>query len=333
MKIPKIIKWEFWPFWFFYIPVYAKWISLGIKARSFMFFTASNPSMEMGGFGDYSKFATLETLPQEYKPLTYFITGDNKKQKILNHNIDYPFILKPDRGERGYGVEKIDNEASLEHYLKNAVDEIILQEYVPYAIEVGVMYHRIPGNNNGEITSVVIKEFLSTTGDGSSTLQELFKKGNRTKFYLDLLFEKYEHRLNEVLNQHEYIELEAIGNHCRGTAFLNGNHLINEQLVEVFDKISLKMEDHFFGRFDLRVSSYEDLYNGKNIKIMEVNGANSEPAHIYDPSMRIMEAYRVLFSHWQNLYEVSIVNRNKGIEYMPLGVGIKKLRTHTNSKG
>ena len=60
----------------------------------------------------------------------------------------------------------------------------------------------------------------------------------------------------------------------------------------------------------------EDLYTGQNIKIMELNGANSEPAHIYDPKMPILKAYRFLFNHWSNLYQISVRNHENGINYI-----------------
>ena len=326
----KIIRWEFWPYWLFYIPVYVKYLYLGVKARSFVFFSAANPGMLMGGFSSYSKFEVLDRLSSAYKPKTFLVGPDEDKIKeILNSNgIDFPFILKPDVGERGFGVAKIDNEAELKIYLSKADPVLVLQEYVNYPLEIGVMYHRIPGEAKGKISSVVIKEFLSTTGDGKSTLSELFRKGERSKLYIDLLEKRFRHRLDEILPKGKHLELESIGNHCRGTKFLNGNHLINNELLDVFDKISHNIGNHFFGRYDLRVASLEELYKGETIRIMEVNGANSEPAHIYDPSMKLIAAYRSLFEHWQNLYDVSIVNHRKGIDYMPLGKAIRLLRSH-----
>ena len=87
----------------------------------------------------------------------------------------------------------------------------------------------------------------------------------------------------------------------------NGFFVINNDKIEGFN----------FGRFDLRVSSLDNLYKGKDIKIMEVNGANSEPAHIYDPEMKLFTAYKAVFQHWNNLYEVSIQNAKKGHTYTP----------------
>lgn len=330
--MPKWLKWEFWPYWFFYIPVYFKWIYLGIKARSLIFFSAANPLMEMGGFASYSKFDVLEKVPQQYKPKTFIIEGENPvdqvKDILSKENISYPIILKPDIGERGLGVAKVKNEDEVFSYFENATDQIILQEYVPFSIELGVMYHRVPTKPQGEITSIVVKDFLTVVGDGKSTLKKLFASHHRTRYYYDMLCVDFKYELDTVLVLGEKKELVSIGNHCKGTTFLDGNHLINDRLLAVFDEISSQIEGFYFGRYDLRVKSLDDLYKGKNIKIMELNGANSEPAHIYDPNMSLFKAYKALFAHWSNLYEVSKANHKNGIEYMSLRQGILKLQAH-----
>jgi hypothetical protein len=57
--------------------------------------------------------------------------------------------------------------------------------------------------------------------------------------------------------------LEPIGNHCRGTIFRDKGDLISDPLCEVFDTISKSIEGFYYGRFDLRVRSMEDLIKGE----------------------------------------------------------------------
>jgi hypothetical protein len=59
---------------------------------------------------------------------------------------------------------------------------------------------------------------------------------------------------------------------------------------------------------------------------MELNGVGSEPAHIYQPGFSIREAYRVLFFHWKQLFEISRKNRKLGVEYMSLSEAWSKYR-------
>jgi hypothetical protein len=41
------------------------------------------------------------------------------------------------------------------------------------------------------------------------------------------------------------LKVEPIGNHSRGTKFLDGTHLINEELVDVFRQIAQPLDGFF----------------------------------------------------------------------------------------
>jgi hypothetical protein len=332
MKLHKILKWEFWPVWVFYVPVYAYWAWLAFRARSWSFFTASNPTMEMGGFFDYSKYKILMQIPLEFRPITILIhtneSLENALMKIQNADIEFPCIIKPDKGERGFGVEKIDNKAQLQQHLeKYKAFDLVAQELIDEPLEFGVMYYRFPNEATGNINSVVQKEFLFLTGDGKTTFQNLLLQNQRTLYHYEMLCQLHQKKLQMILAKGEVFQLISIGNHSRGTTFLNANSLINKDLVDIFDKISNQIEGYYFGRYDLRVKTIEDLYAGK-VKIMELNGANSEPAHIYDPNMGIWEAYKHLLGQWKILWKISVQNHKKGIPYMPIGEMIKKIRAN-----
>ena len=293
---------------------------MSLKAGSLAFFTAANPLMKFGGFVDYSKYNVLKAINKKYLPVTAFFEKADASivlKKLEELQLHFPIILKPDRGERGFGVEKIDTEKDLTQYFEKygELEALILQEYIDFPVEVGVMYSRKASEEKGKITSVVLKEFLTITGNGKNTLEILFHTDNRASFYVDTLLTTYKDELQTILPNGKQKELVTIGNHCRGTTFLNANHLINEQLHQVFDDISLPIKGFHFGRYDLRVPALQDLYKGENIKIMELNGAASEPAHIYDPTMPIIKAYKYLFAHWQRLYEISIENHKNGKSY------------------
>jgi hypothetical protein len=291
--------------------------------------------MELGGFIDYSKWSILEKIAAEYLPKGKLFKQSNISEVhkwINSSNIKFPLIFKPDRGERGFQVEKIDNKLQMNNYLKKIDRDFIVQEYIDFPLEFGVMYSRIPSEEKGAIHSVVHKEFLTVTGDGKSTLQELFQKGRRTKYHYDLIVDMYNDQLDLVLNANEKKELVSIGNHCRGTTFLDATHLINDQLLNTFDKIALPIDGFYFGRFDLRVPSIEDLYNGTNIRIMELNGVNSEPAHMYDPDMPLLKAYQIMFNHWALIYKISRINHENGVPYASFGETYKRVITHLRNK-
>ena len=331
-RLFKIYKWEFWPFWIFYIPISFYWAYSFIRTRAMFYFSATNPAMEMGGFIDYSKIDFFGNIPEGILPNMVFVSTEKDKENIEKtlaiKGLEFPLIAKPDKGERGKGVTKVKTLESLQAYLAAAKDRVILQEFITHPLEFGIMYYRLPNENKGHITSIVQKEFLTVCGDGKSTIRELMRSNQRTALYEDHVALSYPELLEQIPAQGEKKLLEPIGNHCRGTVFRNANHLINEQLEEVFDSISKQIDGFYFGRYDIKVTSLEDLYAGKNIILMELNGANSEPAHIYDPDMNIFTAYKHLFRHWRLMYKISVQNHKRGVQYMHRKIAFPRLVQH-----
>ncbi len=330
--IIKKTNFEFWPYWFAYIPVYFYYIYLSIRSKSLTFFTVANPGIYLGGFVGESKKNILQKINPAYLPPTVYCKHEWSQEQIaqlvLEKNIQYPFIAKPDVGERGSNVEKINNQAQLNQYISSITEDFIIQSFIDFECELGIMYYHYPDGTKSGINSVVIKEYLTIVGDGVQTIAQLIKNHLRAQGRLDYLLAKFSQRLNEILPANEKLLLEPIGNHIRGTKFLNGNHLINEKLVQVFDNIAKPIEGFYIGRFDLKVKSIADLYEGKNIQIMELNGVSSEPAHIYDPSTFIVKAYNALFTHYKLIYIIAKQNIKRGHTYVPFWLVWKQIRMH-----
>jgi regulator of replication initiation timing len=278
--------------------------------------------METGGLFGASKFKQLSYLSTELKPKTVFISENETFSSVLtrlkNADLTFPLIAKPDKAERGVGVKLIDSEQVLNVYFDTVNFEFIIQEYIDFPFEAGVLFYRFPNKQKRTISSIVIKDFLKVIGDGKKSIESLLLENDRAK----LIFEKIKQRLGEKLkvipNKGEEILIEPIGNHNRGTKFLKGNFLIDEKLIQIFNKIATQIPDFYYGRFDLKSTSLHDFQMGKNIKIVEVNGVNSEPAHIYDPSMKLFEAWKILFKHWNIIYKISEQNKLKGHQTMSL---------------
>lgn len=333
-KIYKLLHWEFWNWWFFYFPVYIYYIYLSLRTRSPTFFSTLNPGMAMAGLLAYSKKHILDQLKPEYRVKDIFFDCQKDRKNIPHFletmPLNYPLVAKPNCGERGKNVFKINSETDLAKHLKETKHDLLLQEYIDYPLELGVLYHYDPRKKQANITSIVQKQFLSVVGDGRSNILELVLKDARKRLYLKHL-QNQNIDLNCVLADKQAKILEHIGNHRRGTIFLNANRLINPQLVEVFEKISTSIQGFYYGRFDCKVSSLKDLYAGKNIKIMEVNGANSEPAHIYHPKTSIWKAYQELFKHWNIIRRISVYNHQQGFKYLSLSDAVKQIINHLRS--
>ena len=300
----KLFYWEHWPSFMFYTPLLPYYIYKTIKAGNLFYHAAANPGIRYGGNGTESKYETLQLIPKKYIPTSIFIQSkydfNNVLDKIKEFQLTFPLIAKPDIGFRGYLVKKINSEKELEIYLKKNRLNTIVQEYIDYKNECGIFYHRIPGNSKGQITSITLKKFPSITGNGTSTLAELIKNDKRAFLYFDLMTNIHQKRMNSIPELNQTIPLSVIGNHSKGTQFLNGNHLINNKLTSVFDSLSNDINGWYFGRIDLKYSTIEELNKGENFKILEINGVISEPTHIYDSSkISYFKALKVIKKHWE----------------------------------
>lgn len=328
----KLTSWEYWPFGIIQAPMFVYWIWYALKERSLLYFSASNPSILTGGMMGESKFDVLNLVPEEVKPKTVLIKLPSSREQVLEemkkNALTFPVIFKPDLGERGWMVRRINTEQEIDKYLTEIKIDFLIQVLVELPLEFGVYYVRFPSEENGFVNSIVVKEFLFIEGDGEKNIQQLILEKDRAKLQWKTLKEVYKDQLDEVLACGKRIELISIGNHCLGTKFLNGNHLITEKLSASFDTISKQVKDFYFGRYDLRCASLQDLENG-NVKIVELNGCGAEPAHIYQPGSSLWDAIRVLITHWKNMYRISTENHRRGVPYLSLKEGreiYKKLK-------
>jgi hypothetical protein len=321
----RLRSWEYWPFWVVQFPLAIYWLWLSIKARSMFFFSAANPGIALGGMFGESKYTILQRMPPAVTPKTILIkmpaTTEAVIGQVTSSGFSFPLVFKPDIGERGFLVKRIFTRDDVDRYLQNLTVNFIAQELVDLPLECGVFYTRFPGEAEGKVTSLTIKEMLSVTGDGHATVQKLILQSDRAKLQWSKLKEMHQDQLHKILQEGEVLELNPIGNHCLGTTFLNGNRYITPALSASFDRISKQLGNFYFGRFDLKCSSLDDLEKG-NVKILEVNGCGAEPSHIYQPGYSLRVAYRDLFTHWENLFRISIQNKSRGYAYTPFREGV-----------
>lgn len=315
----KFTAWEFWPMWVLYVPVFVQHFWLSAKAKNLFFFLKTNPAINEGFILSDSKYNTLQLVPNDKLPTTIFIKKGSSVLKVTEEmrqkSLDFPVILKPDIGFRGLGVQKIDNENQLTQALKHLKVDYLIQEYVGYPIEIGIFYYRIPSEEKGHIPSITLKEFLTITGDGTSTFEELIDKNPRAILQKEKLKRNFPQLFSTVIPNGESHVVEVIGNHNRGTKFINANNLFDERLLSVFDALNREMPGFYFGRFDIKAKSIEDLKLGINFKILEVNGVGAEPTHVYDPDYKLMKAWKEMLFLWRVIYRISIENKKAGEKF------------------
>ena len=88
------------------------------------------------------------------------------------------------------------------------------------------------------------------------------------------------------------------------------------------------MDEVYYGRFDIKYNTWEELLQGKNIKILEMNGVASEPIHVYDQNVPIRDKYKTFYGLWKTIYEISDIQRSRGIDPINVFAAYKIIREY-----
>ena len=312
------LSFEFWPPTIFYIPLIPYYAFLSLKHGSPLAPFYANPEIKNGGLIGESKWDFLKYLntnaPSTLKAMKIPIQIDFSKARELidKEGFSYPFILKPDVGQRGFGVRIIRDDFDLMEYLLLADFEMIIQNLSRLPHEAGVFYIRNPNDTEGQIYSITDKRFPTVSGDGKSKLGDLILNDKRARIIASTYFSRHRDDLDKVPPAGQIVPLTECGNHCQGTIFINGTSLNSTDLQKAIDRISRQLPNFYFGRLDIRYKDADSLKKGHSFEIIEINGAGAEATHIWDAKTTLREAYRDLFEQWRRLFEVgSAVKRAK----------------------
>lgn len=327
--------WEFLPAWLANMPVYGFYGWFAARARHLFFFSNVNPAIPLGGALGESKFAILDLLPSEVRPVSLFVPAHRSFEAVeaglQRSGLKYPIIAKPDVGERGFLVRKIDSREALQQHLALFPVPFILQEFLNMPLELSLLFHRFPESGKVQITSICLKEFLHVRGDGRRTVAELMADDVRAGQQLKRFRHEHADLLAHVPADGESLLLEPIGNHCRGTKFLDGNDLLDATLQDSINRICSRLKGIHYGRFDLKCDSLDALRRG-DFKVMELNGVLGEPAHVYDPRVGMWRAYGEFYRHWRLLYQLHRAQSQQGVHPTPHREGIRLVQNYFRYK-
>lgn len=326
----RLFDWEHWPHKVLYAPLAPFWLWYIIRSGSVWFFTPSNPKLTFGGMEGEPKKEMYDLLPDHLYPATCNITPGDSFETVLKRlsskNIRFPLIVKPEVGGQGILFRKIDSAQQLHDYHKKIPVEYILQELVHYPMEVSIFYYRYPDQPKGAITGFLYKIPLQLTGDGKHSIYELILQHPKAGKRINELRSKHGENFNNVLSEGETYMLSYAANHNRGAHFINLKDEIDDMLVALIDRISVSVNDFFYGRYDIMCTSVADLKQGKNYSILEYNGCGAEPNHFYDTGYTLLGAYKEILKHWKILYRISKYNQLHGVKCWPFFKGIRFLK-------
>jgi len=334
-EFKKKLHHENWPTSVFYAPIVLYYIYNSIKHRKFNYFTAVNPGLETGGLCGFSKYKSFGLAPSTLVPKTVFLekqafTKKELRFKIERANLKFPMILKPDQGERGFLVSKVESLEELETLLINKSGKInfLLQEFIEGPLELGVFL--IKKSEGWRLSSITSKNFLSVEGDGSSSLGALIDKDDKAKkIFASNTFSNI--KLDFVPTAGQDVILEPIGNHCRGTEFVDECSRIDENLEMIFKSKLKDLQGVRYCRLDIRAKSWAAVKIGE-FKIMEINGVSAEPGHIYDSNVPLTKAYKDLFHHWSEMSAIAGEELKNGDSFEAFKDTVHSVREHLKTK-
>jgi membrane protein DedA with SNARE-associated domain len=322
----RLTRWEFWPLWLFYLPI-AGWIGwLALRHRSVSLATAVNPGIPGGGFAGERKSAILRGFrgADEFLLASELLSAADvperraERARAFAARVGLPIVLKPDVGERGAGVRFAHRLDEVEALARTAATDTLLQAYAP-GVELGIFWVRAPGESRGRIVSLTEKRLIAVRGDGRRTLEELILDDDRAVCMARQFLARFAERLHQVPAAGESVQLVDVGTHSKGALFLDAARHRTPELEAAIDRLAQSLPGFHFGRFDVRVPSFEDLRAGRGIRVLELNGLTAEATHVYDPAGGLLAAYRVLFAQWSLAFEIAAQNRARGAEPTSLG--------------
>jgi hypothetical protein len=325
---PPLSRFEFWPAWAFYAPIWA-WIAiLSIRHRGLRLPLIANPAFPASGLVGEEKSIIFHRMRGEGRRLVpSWVAVKKGRGSITSQSvaieaalerggIRFPMVAKPDLGCRGAGVRPIANYAALERYLSAFPigETLILQKMVDVEGEAGVFYVREPGARQGQIISLTLKYFPHVVGDGKRTLRELILADPRAGKISELYFKRFCNILDEVLPIGSAKKLVFSGSHSKGAIFKNGNAWITEAMRARFDAIADGIDGFHFGRFDVRFDDFAAFRAGRDFAIIELNGAGAESTHIWDSDTSLFAAWGALFLQFRLLFRIGAMNRKRGFK-------------------
>lgn len=276
----------------------------------------ANPGLPYGGMQVASKFEIHELIRGKPGFLNQLFVPEPTEANIgvetlAQQDLRFPLILKPDQSSSGVGVQCLQSEAELIQALKGCSQAQVVQEYCDYREEFGVFYMRLPMAASGEVISLTHKQIPFVTGDGRSTIRELvlqhpeFTKAEKQKMLRNC---RVQHQVPAMgIDQQVILQ----GSHAKGARFINLNSSISESLNDWVDESIGSIPGFHFGRLDVKAASVEDLIRGERLSIIEINGAMSEPIHVYDDTTSFREGMRTFFHFNKQAFSIAAHNRRQ----------------------
>jgi hypothetical protein len=169
------------------------------------------------------------------------------------------------------------------------------------------------------------------TGDGIHTVEHLIIHHPRHSLQADIFLARHAAQRNAILPKGQTLPLALAGNHCQGTLFKDGAHLLTPALEARINAIVEHYPGFYFGRCDIRYTNADAFRAGTDLAILELNGVSSESTNMYDPAMSFVRSYYYLAKTWQLAFQIGAANASTGTPTTSLLGILRALRQHNSA--
>lgn len=317
------------PKWLICVPLVLQWLVLSVRHGSATLPSAANPSLTAGGLVGETKLeyfrgmgavAQAATARHCAVPAALQQSPAQVRAAMQAAGLDFPVVAKPDLGMCGFGVRRLVDQAALRDYLSAfpAGQDLVLQEYLAEEHEAGIFYARRPGEARGRIIGLALRYFPRVVGNGVSSVGELAAANARARRVLGRRDHAPTLDLSRVPAAGEAVRLSIIGSTRVGGLYRDGAAHASPALEAAIDAIAQDMPRFHFGRFDVRFPDLGALEAGRDLRIMEINGAGSEAIQAWDPGTGLRKGLGIIFAKQRLLFEIGAANRRLG--HRPIGL-------------
>ncbi len=325
------VRWETL-FWYYqYYPIMA------IYRRMIRSINGLNPGMSgLSGLFEISKTEIATHLSPTYCPKTVTIESRQAPSTLIEVveqsglDVESGVICKPDMGERSFGVKIVRSREELVEYARGIKRRFLVQELIKEPKEFTLSFFRLapdcpertPASSTTEPPEAAIFEVRTlaervlptVVGNGTSTVAELIGLGDfserQQKNMISMLSSQ---ELEKVPLPGEVEEIGRIGSVDYGIELKirelspQQRSQLNKMVARILTNQQGELYDVWFGRFDLRANSFEELLEGRS-KVIELNGAMAGPQEGLVKGLDIRERYRVFKAQYIRMGELALCN-------------------------
>ncbi|MBU2285550.1 MAG: hypothetical protein KKC85_03850, partial [Gammaproteobacteria bacterium] len=230
------------PKWLICVPIVVQWLWLSLRHGSTTLPSAANPRITSGGLvgeGKLEYFSGMGSLARSVTAAHCGVLNDGAADAVTlaramrSAGLSFPIVVKPNLGQCGHGVRRVDDMAGLQAYLVAFPigETVVLQRYLPQDGEAGIFYARDPATGAGRIIGLALRHFPRVEGDGCRTVAELVAADPRARRASGSRRHEWSVPASSVPAAGEAVRLSTIGSTRVGGLYRDGASAITSDLV------------------------------------------------------------------------------------------------------